>query len=594
MASHYVVPDPTRTQPAQIQQPQWTSDLVQDVSKIATWYATIGLPQQGVLGAPLPPGTPEDVLQARQRLEGLKPEDVLTADQLELDVARLLDQALRTLDQRSIKILAARFFREDPPTLDQIGKDYGVTRERVRQIEGKARRAMLDLLSNGLLEQAAETTRALISTVRPLGDLVSLIPALGNVVDAVSQPAWRVLNGLDDAYDIEDEWCVALTMTAAKKITQTLLQEKADTYGVVSLDSIALIETSRPERLPELTEAWLTHCGYIIDGGCAYTRTQSVNDYGAAVLSVAGAPLTAQEIVDRFTFERSVGSLRNAMSQDDRFQRVDRDRWALSEWDMDAYVGVRSLIQEQVERGGGRVSLSDLVEHITGKYSVTAKSVVTYASALPFENRDGVVRMAAAEREIRKSPERTRRLFRHQDAWAYRVRITKDHLRGSGFPAPVAIASICGLQFGQTRQLTSSLGPQSVNWTGNQPAFGSIRRFLTDRDIAADTDAFLILADDGHFAVQAVRRLTGDALADALSLVGVPYTHDADQARHALTKAIGLSSSTPAASVIGGYRERGDNDIADLLTSVRDVLESNDRPERTVSTVDIDEIMDLL
>ena len=36
------------------------------------------------------------------------------------------------------------------------------------------------------------------------------------------------------------------------------------------------------------------------------------------------------------------------MSGDDRFERVDRDRWALREWGMEAYAGVRSLIRERV------------------------------------------------------------------------------------------------------------------------------------------------------------------------------------------------------------------------------------------------------
>ncbi|MFD5857598.1 sigma factor-like helix-turn-helix DNA-binding protein [Streptomyces chartreusis] len=593
MAGHHVVPSATQQQLPQSQWPQWTLDIVQDASKIATWYATVGLPEQPLLNAPLP-GTPQDVLQTYGRLEALKAKDLLSTDQLELDVAGLLDQALRTLERRSAEILTARCFRDDSPTLDQIGKDYGVTRERVRQIEGKARTAMRGLLGEGLLGQVAETIRTLSGTVRPLDDLLTLLPALGKVVDVAGQPAWRVLSGLDDAYEINGEWCAALTIAAARTNTQTQLHEKSDAYGVVRLDDLDLIETLRSERLSQLTESWLTQCGYVTDGGFVFIRTQSVNDYGAAVLSIEGAPLTAQEIVDRFIFERNIGSLRNALSQDDRFQRVDRDRWALSEWDMDAYAGVRSLIQEQVERGGGGVVLNDLIEYITGKYSVTAASVVTYASSLPFENRDGVVRMAAADREIRKSPERTRRLFRHQDAWAYRVRITKDHLRGSGFPAPVAIAGIAELQFGQTRQLASRLGPQAVSWTGNQPAFGSVRRFLIDSDIAVDTEVFLIMTDDGRFALEPVREPTGDALADALSLIGVPDTPVTDEARQALTNAIGISPRSPITSVIGGYSERGDNDISSLLIAIRDVLETNDCSQPTASRADIDEIMDLL
>ncbi|MGX7761026.1 sigma factor-like helix-turn-helix DNA-binding protein [Streptomyces angustmyceticus] len=579
----------------QVRVPDLVSTLANDLSQIAIWYATIGLPGQSLLGAPLPLGVPEEIAKARQRIEALSAGDILDARELDLDVAGLFDEVLRALDHRAAQILSARLFADNPKTLDQLSKDHGVSRERVRQIEGKARSAVIGFLRDGgLLELVAETARTLIGTVRPLDDLLTLIPALGKTVHVAGKPAWRVLDRLDDTYEIEDGWCVAPTMTAVQTCTQTVLQEQADKYGVVRLDSLDLIQTSQAERLPELTASWLTHCGYVIDGDFVFTRTQSVGDYGAAVLSVAGSPLSAQEIVDRFIIERSAGSLRNAMSQDDRFERVDRDRWALSEWGMDAYAGVRSLIREQVARGGGRVNLNDLIEYITGKYSVMASSVVAYASSPPFENRDGVVRLAGANRGIRKSPDQTRRLFRHEDAWAYRVRITKDHVRGSGSIAPIAIASIVGLQFGQTCQLESPLGPQAVSWTGTQPSFGTIRRFLMDSDIAADTDAFLVLGDDGRFTFAPARELTGDALVDALSLTGVPSTLDVTEARDALTKAIGLPPGSPVASVIGGYRERGDSDIADLLTGIRHVLETDHHPERPALTADIDEIMDLL
>ena len=294
-----------------------------------------------------------------------------------------------------------------------------------------------------------------------------------------------MLDRLDDAYEIEDGWCVVPTITAGRTITQTQLQERADRYGVARIHNLSLVESSQPEHLNKLTAAWLTHCGYIVDGDFVLTRTQSVQDYGAAVLSIVGSPLSAQEIVDRFVLERSAASLRNAMSGDERFERVDRDRWALREWGMEAYAGVRSLIRERVARSGGRAPLDDLVEYITGRYTVTASSVVAYASSPPFQCKSGVVTLASDDREVRKTPEQTRRLFRRPDAWAYRVRITADHLRGSGSAAPVAIASLLDLQFGQTRQLPSPLGPQAIAWTAHPavvrhhpplPAGGRYRR----------------------------------------------------------------------------------------------------------------------
>ncbi|BBX74254.1 hypothetical protein H7H78_02150 [Mycobacterium shinjukuense] len=575
--------------------PRWMASVIDDLIHIATWYATVGLPSQTLLGEALPPGTPDEVVKARQHLEALSAHHILGENELELDVAKLFDVALGFLDPRAVHVLCNRLFADDPLTLDELARQHSVTPERIRQIEGKARGTMLSSISGGgPLASIAEAARGLIGTIRPLDELLTLIPALGELVESVGQPAWRVLDRLDDAYEIEEGWCLVPTMTAAEAVTQTQLQEQADQYGVVRIEDLALVETSDLERRPELTTRWLAQCGYVVDGGFVLTRTQSVGDYAAAVLSLNGTPLSSQEIVDRFVFERSAGSVRNAMGLDDRFQRVDRDRWALSEWGMEAYSGIRSLIREQLAQCGGRVKLDELVESITGRYSVSANSVISYASSPPFEQRDGIVRFAGTGRRVRKAPEHTRRFFRHPDGWAYRVRITKDHLRGSGSVAPMAIANILNLQFGQTRQLESPLGPQAVAWTGTQPSFGTIRRFLMDRDIAAGTDAFLVIHDDGTFSFEPAREITGDPLADALSLIGSPMTTDREAARAAVAGAVGLPETAPVISVIGAYRERGDSDIADLLTSVRDFLETGHTPKQPKHSADVDEILDLL
>ena len=69
-----------------------------------------------------------------------------------------LGEVLSTLTTREEKVLRLRFGLEDgrPRTLEEVGRDFGVTRERVRQIEAKAIRKLhsrkcLSLL-NGLIE----------------------------------------------------------------------------------------------------------------------------------------------------------------------------------------------------------------------------------------------------------------------------------------------------------------------------------------------------------------------------------------------------------------------------------------------------------
>jgi hypothetical protein len=576
--------------------PEWVDPIVEDISQLATWFARIGRADLTFLSENLPVGTPPEILMARDRLLSLTVDTVLNEADLELDAAALFNDALGILDHRAVQILAARLFADKPVTLDQLGIELGLTRERVRQIEGKARGELFRFISDdGPLAAVASSARDLISSIRPLDDLLRAIPALGKLVESVQQPAWRVLDRLDDAYEIQDGWCVAPSLSAAELSTQAQLHEHADQYGVIRLDELRLIDTTDVDQLPRLTAAWLQRCGYIVKGDHVLTRTSSVNDYGAAILAIEGIPLSAQEIVDRFAHERSFRSLANQMSTDERFERVDRDRWALKEWGMEAYAGIRSVIREQIARQGGRAKLSDLVEHITERYSVSASSVSSYAGAAPFMTKDGIVQLATDDQTARKAPERTRRLYRRPDAWLFRVRISTDHLRGSGFVAPHAIATLLALHSGETRQLPSRLGPQAIAWTGLQPQFGTIRRFLLDADIAADTDAFLVIHDDGIFDFEVAREFdASDNLAAALALVGAPPTTSLEDARLLLARAICLPDISPVSSVIGGYRERGDGTIADRLMAVRTALEAGSKPDTSVPSTGVDEILDLL
>lgn len=576
--------------------PGWINLLIDDVSVVAEWHAVVGLIDAHVVGEDCLPGTPRRVVEAQARLSALRTRDVLSEGEEQIDVAVLLDDVLGTLDARAVQILALRLFADRPTTLDEIGRTQGVTRERIRQIEAKASGAVLNCLTEeGLLADVAETVRQNIGTIRPLDELLENVPALGSMVASVGQPAWRVLDRLDDAYEIEDGWCLAPSTSAARAATQTQIEEQCNDHGVAHLDSLKLVLTDHPERCSELTGAWLARCGYIVDGEHVLTRTGSVGDYAASVLSIVGAPMGVQQIVDRFIVERTTNSLRNAISSDSRFERVDRDLWALKEWGLDAYTSIRSLIRDAVSSGGGQALLDDLIEQITGKYTVSANSVVAYASAPPFSLRAGVVRFDDGAQDVRKSPERTHRLFRRPSGWAYRVEITSDHLRGSGSMAPKAVASVLGLQYGESRQLPSPLGEQLVAWTGIQPAFGTIRRFLLDSDVAAGAEAFLVLDDDGSFGFELLPELTGDPLVDATALAAQEPSSDPKGALKSLAAALELTAAVPPVSLIERYRTRGDDDIADLITACRDQLE-HAAPSSAIPASDpeVDDILDLL
>ena len=66
-------------------------------------------------------------------------QETLTADRQEADIRHdLLREALMTLNERERHILTQRRLIDEPQTLEDLSQEYGISRERVRQIEVRA------------------------------------------------------------------------------------------------------------------------------------------------------------------------------------------------------------------------------------------------------------------------------------------------------------------------------------------------------------------------------------------------------------------------------------------------------------------------
>jgi RNA polymerase sigma-32 factor len=70
--------------------------------------------------------------------------------------SKWLKEALSTLSEREMRILQARQLEEDSKTLEMLGVELGISKERVRQIESRA----LDKLKRNLLTRHADATDA--------------------------------------------------------------------------------------------------------------------------------------------------------------------------------------------------------------------------------------------------------------------------------------------------------------------------------------------------------------------------------------------------------------------------------------------------
>jgi RNA polymerase sigma-32 factor len=88
-------------------------------------------------------------------------QDIVVAEADELDHRRsMLDAAMATLTERERHIFTERRLRDDPVTLEDLSKDFGVSRERVRQIEVRAFEKLQRAIRNMATQDAIAQTKA--------------------------------------------------------------------------------------------------------------------------------------------------------------------------------------------------------------------------------------------------------------------------------------------------------------------------------------------------------------------------------------------------------------------------------------------------
>jgi len=81
-------------------------------------------------------------------------QETLLAEREELtDRRQLLAGAMKTLSDRERHILNERRLKDAPATLENLSRQYGISRERVRQIEVRAFEKLQKSVRNTIIEQ---------------------------------------------------------------------------------------------------------------------------------------------------------------------------------------------------------------------------------------------------------------------------------------------------------------------------------------------------------------------------------------------------------------------------------------------------------
>ncbi|WP_246267402.1 sigma factor-like helix-turn-helix DNA-binding protein [Nonomuraea typhae] len=491
-------------------------------------------------------------------------------------VPELIDAVFAALDERQRAIARDRLYAAHRATLDELAQRFSVTRERIRQIE----RDLRDHVENWLGSPEAAPLVAHVTWLRgrlgsavPADDLAAAVPWHRGELTTLNIPTWRFVRTLLTGYEQADDWLVAGGGDELREKTRQLFADGPRPMG----EAVSMVTQLGVRE--DVAERWILAVPQLrVLDGHVVPWPRSINEKAEAVLAVAGRPLSPEEIQERIGEDYSLVGIRNQLTADERFLRVDRNKYGLTRWGGDEYLGIREMIAREIERAGGEASVSTIVTNLTSKYDVSESSVRAYSGGPGFERTQrGWIRVAgtappgeaAAEPyQPRKDVSETRRSFRSRDGrWWHRVDVNAEHLRGSGSPLPTGFAAYLGMAPGGQLTASTPSGDVVISWH-NQPTMGSIRNVLADFKAGEGDHVFLTVSDGGELLTRFLpaANLALTPLGRALHLIG--YTAPVNSELEGLQligARIGLPESSTRDEVIGRLRERGDRDILGFL-----------------------------
>lgn len=314
--------------------------------------------------------------------------------------AQTVKRLLAALPERARDVLISRYGLAGSPrrfTLEAIGKRYGITRERVRQIEnyalGSIRRS--DVYTS---EKPAFTE--LEQLLHSLGGVVVEDELLAEVSpDQTVQHQVHFLLVVGETFkrEREDEhfkhrWYIDEGL--ARKVHDALLKlykNLTDKDLVTELDIIAQFLTHVEDvadhlKQEQIVRRWLNLTKLIGKNALGEwglitspnIRAKGVRDYAFLVLRKHGSPIhfreVAQSIEKLFGRKAHVATTHNELIKDPRFVLVGRGLYALAEWGYMSGV-VKDVIRKILEKHGP-LSKKEIVEKVLKERYVKENTIL--------------------------------------------------------------------------------------------------------------------------------------------------------------------------------------------------------------------------
>ncbi len=329
----------------------------------------------------------------------------MAKDSVSFKVKSVTRTLLSSLPERAQDILKRRFGLEadNRLTLDAIGKKYGITRERVRQIEDFSIRA---IRRSPEFTSVGDIFAELRSALYEYGGVAHEQEFLKHLdADRVSQNNLHFLLVLGNEFtkikeddDFHHRWTVdsafaekikeSLQKVAAGLDHDDLLSEEEMVARVLEASTAAKLnfDYSNSEDMNNRARRWLTiskqlGLNPVGEWGLASSpnvRVRGVRDYAFLVLRKQGSPMhfteVAKYITDMFAHRANPATCHNELIKDKRFVLVGRGMYALTEWGYRP--GVVREVMENIIREHGPLTEEEVLTRVLKERYVKPNTIL--------------------------------------------------------------------------------------------------------------------------------------------------------------------------------------------------------------------------
>lgn len=485
----------------------------------------------------------------------------------------LLSDFIDQLDSRDQQILYGRSSLSNPLTLDLIGEQLGLTRERVRQLEVRYRKDFRKFSeSEPLIQAFYQVFLSSFDGFAFVESLKSRFPFLGTQIEGTELCVVDLFAYSTDDLNSFDGIISNLSKSKFATEIRSFLDKISNNEEVHSISYFLDESRTRWKLLTEEdVERVLVLNGFKqVMGFWLNNKASGIQDIAVAVLKHAGKPLSPEEIMEKAEIVRSLYSFRNALLIDPRLQRTSVGKFGLTEWGLPVYSTIGDAIGEYIDSNGS-TQIEQLVMYLTETFEVTDGSVRTYASAFPFETVNGYVRRTNIKSKAKKPPHKVKKLFRDGNTWLFRVAVNSEILRGSGTSLPPILGDHLGITNKGEKIYKRGVDQLRITFPALNVTLSSIRK-LCEREDAKDGD-FVFVAFNGESFDFWKANLDHEASKlNLLELIGCRNHSQSTDPLDELRNRLFLKQSATRSEVRAILEKRKETEILETLNSNPDLL----------------------